>query len=82
MRLIRTGLWVPACLLGWGLPALAIALRDYGIVRGVAGDIASIGGMLFGGVILGLVTGRTLVSLLRPRRAAAAGSRASGQWNP
>jgi hypothetical protein len=52
---------VPACIVGWGLPAGAIALGDY--LPG-PGNLFSIGAMFFGGVILGAVTGKTLLWML------------------
>ncbi len=57
--------WVLACILGWGMPAGAIALIERGRIEGPSGSLLSIGAMLLGGVILGAVTGPALMRLLR-----------------
>jgi hypothetical protein len=63
----RTALWVPASLVGWGLPAAAVAVGDSGVLSG-AGALVSVGAMFVGGAILGVVTGKALVSM--PERSA------------
>ena len=62
--------WVPASLVGWGLPAAAIALGDGGVFPGPGGQLLSLGAMIFGGVALGAVTGKTLSWVLGPSAAA------------
>ena len=62
--------WVPACLVGWGLPAAAIALGDWGAFPRPGGQLLSLGAMLFGGVVLGAVTGKALSWMLGPSVAA------------
>ncbi len=62
--------WVPACLVGWGLPAAAIALGDGNVFPGPWGQLLSLGAMLFGGVVLGAVTGKALSWVLGPSAAA------------
>ncbi len=71
-RLLRvayrgTARWIPASLVGWGLPVAAMALGDSGVLSG-AGAIVSVVAMFFGGVVLGGVTGTALVSM-SPRSA-------------
>jgi len=65
VRLGRTAWWIPANLVGWGLPTAAIALGDSGLLSG-AGAIVSVVAMFFGGAILGAVTGKALISM--PKR--------------
>ncbi len=67
-RLDRASFWIPACVVGWGLPAGAIALGDSDLLPAPA-FLLSLGAMLLGGVILGAVTGKALVWM--PRRSAA-----------
>lgn len=64
-RLRRATLWVPASVVGWGLPVGAIALVDSGRLPGPA-FLVSLGAMFLGGVVLGAVTGKTLAWM--PRR--------------
>ncbi len=59
----RANWWVPACVVGWALPAGAIALGD--AASGGWGGLVSIAAMLLGGAGLGAVTGGTLVWMLR-----------------
>ncbi len=66
-RVTRTSWWIPANLVGWGLPAAAIALGDSGVLSG-PGALLSIGAMFLGGSILGAVTGKVL--LWMPQRSA------------
>jgi hypothetical protein len=66
-RVNRTSWWIPVNLVGWGLPAAAIALGDSGFLSG-PGALISIGAMFFGGSILGAVTGKVL--LWMPQRSA------------
>ena len=68
LQLERASWWIPACVVGWGLPAGAIALGDSGLLSG-PGALVSVGAMFLGGVVLGAVTGKTL--LWMPRRSAA-----------
>lgn len=56
----RAWSWIPACLVGWGLPAGVIALSDSGLLPGAA-SLVSVVVMLLGGVVLGAVTGKTLL---------------------
>lgn len=49
---VRAPWWVPACVVGWGLPAALAALKNAGVVPLIA--------ILIGGVILGAVTGIAL----------------------
>lgn len=55
----RTSWWIPACVVGWGLPAGVIALGDSGLLPQVFGLLSMIV-ILFGGLLLGAVTGKTL----------------------
>ena len=55
----RTSWWMPACVVGWGLPAGAIALGNSGFAPPVFGLLSTIV-MFFGGLLLGAVTGKTL----------------------
>lgn len=71
-RLLRVGFhrttwWIPASIVGWGLPVAAMAVGDSGVLSG-AGAIVSVVAMFLGGAVLGVVTGKTLVSM--PRRSA------------
>ena len=61
-RLERASLWIPACVLGWGLPAGAIALGDSDLLPGPM-FLVSAGAMFLGGVVLGAVTGKALTSM-------------------
>jgi hypothetical protein len=58
----RTSLWIPASVIGWGLPAGGIALADAGALSG-GGALVSLGAMFLGGPVLGAVTGQALVRL-------------------
>jgi hypothetical protein len=67
LRLLRPNfehaiLWIPACVLGWGLPVSVIALGDSGLLPGPL-KMLSIIVMFFGGLILGGVTGKALLWL-------------------
>lgn len=59
----RANWWVPACVVGWALPASLTALGEFG--SGGWGVLASTTAMFFGGAVLGAVTGGTLVWMLR-----------------
>ena len=59
-RFERASWWILACVVGWGLPAGAIALADSGLLPG-PWSLLSIIAMFFGGVVLGAVTGRALL---------------------
>lgn len=61
--------WVAASLLGWALPAGAIALADSGAL-GLPGQMLGLIAIFFGGALLGLGSGGTLVWLLEGRPAA------------
>lgn len=63
-RFERAAWWIPACVVGWGLPAGLIALGDSGWAPAPF-KLISIVTMFFGGVILGLVTGTALDSITR-----------------
>ena len=67
LRLNRTAWWIPASLVGWGLPAAGIALGDSGLLSG-PGALVSVGAMFLGGAVLGAVTGKALLWL--PQRSA------------
>jgi len=58
-RFQRTSWWIPACIVGWGLPAGIIALSGSGLVSPVFGILSTVA-MLLGGVLLGAVTGKAL----------------------
>ena len=58
--------WVFASLIGWGLPAVGVAMGEPG-AAGRIGGIAALVSYLFGGVLLGASTGGILADLLRPR---------------
>lgn len=60
----RAAWWVPVSMAGWMLPVGLIALRDGQVLPDVAGMAASLTGMLFGGAILGVVTGAPLRRIL------------------
>lgn len=52
--------WIPACVVGWGVPAAFLALGDSGLPPGaLALPIA----IVFGGVVLGIVTGQALAQM-------------------
>jgi len=73
MRLLRpfsrqAALWVPACGIGWLIPAALVALGD-SAVFGAWGQITSLTGMFLGGVPLGAVTGVAIVRLVPELRA-------------
>ena len=55
----RTSWWIPACVVGWGVPAGLIALGDSGLLPRVFG-LLPILVIFFGGLLLGAVTGKTL----------------------
>lgn len=55
----RTSWWIPACVVGWGLPAGVIALSSSSSVPPVFGPLSTIV-MFLGGLLLGAVTGKTL----------------------
>lgn len=56
----RAPWWIPACLLGWAVPAGLVALDDLGLVPPPWGGLFSLGAILFGGTLLGASTGRPL----------------------
>jgi len=62
-RFERTLWWIPASIIGWGLPAGVIALGDSGLVP-PAFILLSTTVMFFGGLLLGAVTGKTLEWML------------------
>jgi hypothetical protein len=62
LRLKGTVWWIPASLVGWGLPAAGITLGDSGLLSG-PGALVSVGAMLLGGAVLGAVTGKALLWL-------------------
>jgi hypothetical protein len=51
--------WIPACVVGWGLPAALFALAYLDFLPPVFGFLSVIV-MLYGGLLLGAVTGKTL----------------------
>ena len=55
----RTPWWVPACVLGWGLPAGIIAMVDSNVFPPVFSVLSPLV-IFFGGVLLGAVTGQVL----------------------
>lgn len=60
----RAHWWIAGSLLGWALPAASLALGDSqwaGVMKGYA----SLGAILFGGVMLGATSGLILVWILR-----------------
>lgn len=57
-------LWIPACTIGWALPALASAVSDADWVAEPWGTLLGLSGMFFGGVMLGAVTGSPLTWML------------------
>lgn len=63
-RLHGTWWWIPASLVGWGVPAGLIRLGDSGLLSG-PGALLSVGAMFFGGAILGAVTGQALAWMVR-----------------
>lgn len=56
--------WIPACAVGWGIPAGLAALQNVGILPVV--------GIVFGGLILGAVTGIPLTWISRQQRSVTA----------
>jgi len=58
-RFERTFWWIPACVVGWGLPAGVIALGTSGLLPPVFNLLSPIV-MFLGGLLLGAVTGMTL----------------------
>jgi len=57
----RPAWWIPASMVGWGVPVAAIAVRDLGLAPGMFGTAILIAALLFGGAILGAVTGKALI---------------------
>jgi len=55
----RTSGWIPACGVGWGVPAGIIAMNDSGLFPTALSILSPIA-MLLGGSILGAVTGQAL----------------------
>ncbi len=55
--------WVAASTLGWGVPAGAIALSDALPTPGTGSLVFLLVAFLFGGVLLGMITGRHLETL-------------------
>lgn len=45
--------WIPACVVGWGFPASLAALENAGVLPLI--------GILFGGIVLGAITGISLL---------------------
>jgi len=70
-HLHNTGWWVAASVVGWnlaaGMAAIADSLFRARSLRGIWGALAYLGIIAGGGVILGLVTGGSLVWLLRQK---------------
>lgn len=64
LRFERASWWIPACVVGWGLPAGMIALGDSSLLPGPLSLLSFIA-IFFGGLILGAVTGRALVWISR-----------------
>lgn len=64
----RAAWWVPACAMGWAMPALAIGLSDSGWISD-PGEFLGLSGIFFGGLMLGAVTGKPLVWILGSERA-------------
>jgi len=58
-RFERTTWWIPACVAGWGLPAGLIQFADSGLLPPISGLLSTIV-ILFGGLLLGAVTAKTL----------------------
>jgi len=65
--------WVPACIVGWGVPTVGLRLNDLAVVPAPMAYLLSIGMMFFGGIVLGLVTGKVLAWIFRPSAADAEG---------
>jgi hypothetical protein len=59
----RVRWWVAACVVGWMVPEGLIVLDDLGFLPGMWAML-SIGAVLFGGVLLGAVTGAALPRIL------------------
>jgi len=59
----RAPFWVPACMLGWLMPAALIALGDSGVL-GEWGSLATLSVIFLGGIPVGGVTGAGLVGIL------------------
>lgn len=55
----RSGLWVLACTVGWGIPELLLGLDDVGLLSG-GWAFLSIAVIFFGGLLLGSVTSAVL----------------------
>lgn len=60
----RANWWVPVSVVGWALPAAGVALSDFQR-SGFVGDVAGLVAIFFGGVLLGVASGRPLVWILR-----------------
>jgi len=58
-RFERTSWWIPACVVGWGLPAAAAA-SGFSDLLPPAFRLLSTIVIFFGGLVLGAVTGKTL----------------------
>jgi len=68
---LNTGWWVAASVLGWNLAAGMAAIADYLFrshsIRGLWGALGYLGIIVGGGLILGLVTGLSLVWMHRKK---------------
>lgn len=64
-RVPRSGWWVPVNLVGWGLPVGLLLLGEPGRLPEPWSTIGKLLGMLFGGGILGAVTGPVLARFVK-----------------
>lgn len=65
----RAAWWVPACTLGWTLPVVVLALNDASVIAQPWGEVLSTSAIVFGGAVLGAVTGKALTWVLDPSAA-------------
>lgn len=65
----RATRWVPACVIGWSLPAAAMALGAQEAVPYPWNEILGLVAMFLGGIMLGGVTGRPLALIFSPSAA-------------
>jgi len=61
----RANGWVPASVVGWTLPVSLVVLNDLDVIPGALGTILFLVAALFGGAVLGAVTGTILIWMLR-----------------
>lgn len=56
--------WIPACVVAWGVPAGIVLLNDAQLLPPVVSGLLFLALILFGGVVVGAVTGPVLARVL------------------